>query len=57
MGLSQLRAESVIKSLVSGYGMDGKRLTAHGISSLSPVASNKTEEGRVKNRRVELVEQ
>jgi OOP family OmpA-OmpF porin len=56
MGLSQLRAESVIKSLVSGYGVDGKRLISNGIGPLSPVASNKTEEGRSKNRRVELVE-
>ena len=56
MELSKLRAESVIKSLVS-YGVDGKRLTAHGIGPLSPVASNNTEEGRGKNRRVELVEQ
>jgi OOP family OmpA-OmpF porin len=57
MGLSQLRAESVIKSLVSNYGVDGKRLIPYGIGPLSPVATNKTEEGRGKNRRVELVEQ
>ncbi|RLB07598.1 MAG: DUF4892 domain-containing protein, partial [Deltaproteobacteria bacterium] len=34
-----------------------KRLAAYGVASLAPVASNKTEEGRAKNRRVELVEQ
>jgi hypothetical protein len=32
------------------------RLTPVGVSFASPVASNKTEEGRAKNRRVELVE-
>ncbi len=57
MELSQRRAESVVKALVSKYGVDAKRLTAYGVGPLSPVASNKTEEGRAKNRRVELVEQ
>lgn len=57
MHLSQARADAVIKVLISKYGVDAKRLKAYGIGPLSPVASNKTEEGRVKNRRVELVEQ
>jgi outer membrane protein OmpA-like peptidoglycan-associated protein len=33
------------------------RLRADGVGPLAPVASNKTDEGRAKNRRVELVEQ
>jgi outer membrane protein OmpA-like peptidoglycan-associated protein len=37
--------------------VDGFRLKALGIGPAAPVTSNKTEEGRVKNRRVELVEQ
>jgi OmpA-OmpF porin, OOP family len=36
--------------------VDAKRLTPFGVSFASPVASNKTEEGRAKNRRVQLVE-
>jgi len=33
------------------------RLKSYGVASLSPVASNDNEEGRAKNRRVELVKQ
>lgn len=57
MELSKRRAEAVAKVLAEKYGVDAKRLTAYGVGPLSPVASNKTEEGRAKNRRVELVEQ
>ncbi len=57
MKLSQARAESVVKALVSEYQVDAKRLKPYGVGSLAPVAANKTEEGRAKNRRVELVEQ
>ncbi|MEW6482622.1 MAG: OmpA family protein [bacterium] len=57
MELSQRRAEAVVKALVTKYGVGAKRLKSYGVGSLSPVASNKTEEGRAKNRRVELVEQ
>jgi len=57
MKLSQSRAEAVVKVLVSKYGVDAKRLKSYGVGPLSPVASNETEEGRAKNRRVELVEQ
>ncbi len=57
MKLSQARADAVVEELVSKYGVDAKRLKAHGVGPLSPVVSNNTEEGRAKNRRVELVEQ
>jgi len=57
MKLSQARADAVVKTLTSKYGIDSKRMRAYGVASLAPVASNKTEEGRAKNRRVELVEQ
>jgi outer membrane protein OmpA-like peptidoglycan-associated protein len=57
MELSKLRAEAVAKALISRHGIDSKRLHPDGVGPLSPVASNKTEEGRAKNRRVELVEQ
>ncbi len=52
--LSQKRAESVKKWLV-GKGVDGKRLEAKGWGDGKPVADNRTDDGRAKNRRVELV--
>jgi OOP family OmpA-OmpF porin len=55
--LSQRRAEAIVNSLVSRYGIEQRRLTPQGLGFQSPIASNKTEEGRAKNRRVELVEQ
>lgn len=55
--LSQKRAESVFKALAADYKIDAKRLSAKGIASYSPVASNDADTGREKNRRVELVKQ
>ncbi len=57
MDLSKRRAEAVVEALVSKYDVDAKRIKAYGVGSLAPVASNGTEEGRAKNRRVELVKQ
>jgi OmpA-OmpF porin, OOP family len=54
--LSQRRADAIVLSLVSKQGVDRKRLFPVGVSFASPVATNSTEEGRTKNRRVELVE-
>lgn len=54
--LSQKRAESVVASLSSGHGIDSKRLFPVGVSFAAPVATNTTDQGRAKNRRVELVE-
>lgn len=55
LNLSQKRAEAVVESLNKTHKIPMDRLKAHGVSSLSPVASNSTEEGKAKNRRVELV--
>jgi len=52
--LSEERAKAVMKYLVE-RGVDAKRLQAVGYGLTKPVADNKTEEGRAKNRRVELV--
>ncbi len=51
MKLSQRRAESIVKMLVEKYGIDKSRLTARGYGFARPVATNKTAEGRQKNRR------
>lgn len=56
-GLSQRRAESVVKALSTRHSIDAKRLTPRGLGPLSPVATNRTDEGKAKNRRVEMVEQ
>jgi OmpA-OmpF porin, OOP family len=57
MKLSKDRADAVVNSLVANYGIPAERLKSFGVASLAPIASNATEEGRAKNRRVELVKQ
>jgi OmpA-OmpF porin, OOP family len=52
--LSQERAQAVMAALV-GRGIKADRLTAKGYGQTTPVADNRSEEGRAKNRRVELV--
>jgi outer membrane protein OmpA-like peptidoglycan-associated protein len=54
--LSQARAQSVVNALITQHGIAGARLIPYGAGPYAPVASNKTEDGRAKNRRVELVE-
>jgi OmpA-OmpF porin, OOP family len=52
--LSRQRAESVVRAVV-GTGIDGARLQAAGMGADKPLADNATEEGRARNRRVELI--
>jgi len=56
MGLAESRASAVVKELVTKYKINKNRLTPKGVGPLCPVASNKSKEGKSKNRRVELVE-
>jgi len=56
MKLSTDRATSVVNALVAKYGIAAARLKPCGVASLAPVAPNRTEDGKAKNRRVELVE-
>ena len=52
--LSQRRAEAVRDALV-GAGVDSRRITTFGMGQAQPVASNTTNEGRAKNRRVDVI--
>lgn len=58
-GLSTMRARSVlvflVKALPEGGGLDARNWSAAGYADTDPVASNDTDEGRQRNRRVELV--
>ncbi|MDD5449115.1 MAG: OmpA family protein [Candidatus Omnitrophica bacterium] len=53
--LSTARATSVLHYLVDSGKLNPKKLSAIGYGEYRPVASNDTEEGRQKNRRVEIV--
>lgn len=53
--LSEKRAAAVVAWLASKHGIAAARLAPAGVGPLAPVATNATEEGRAKNRRVELV--
>jgi type VI secretion system protein ImpK len=52
--LSQTRAESVRTMLIQD-GVDAGRLHPEGHAEQEPIASNDTEEGRAKNRRIEFL--
>jgi OOP family OmpA-OmpF porin len=52
--LSQARADSVKKYLVEKYGISPDRISAKGYGYSKPVSSNKTKEGKAKNRRIEV---
>lgn len=53
--LSDRRAEAVADALIQTYGADPARVSADGVGFLAPRATNQTEEGRQKNRRVEVI--
>ena len=57
MGGACLPGEPSSPSPALRVGIDPKRVTPHGDGPLAPVAANITDEGRAKNRRVELVAQ
>jgi outer membrane protein OmpA-like peptidoglycan-associated protein len=55
LDLSRRRAASVVRALTSTYNVPPGRLSSFGCGPYSPVSSNDTDDGRAKNRRVELV--
>jgi outer membrane protein OmpA-like peptidoglycan-associated protein len=55
LALSRQRAQAVTDALVKTYKVDPKRLSAAGVASYAPLASNADDAGRARNRRVELV--
>jgi OmpA-OmpF porin, OOP family len=55
MKVSEARGASLTNTLVAKHGIAASRLAPYGVGPLAPVASNDSEEGRAKNRRVELV--
>jgi len=56
LALSGARSAAVVKALAA-KGIDAKRMGPHGAGPFAPVASNESEAGRARNRRVELVKQ
>lgn len=54
--LSRRRAAAVVNALVADHGIARDRLTPFGAGMAAPAATNTTDDGRAKNRRVELVE-
>jgi outer membrane protein OmpA-like peptidoglycan-associated protein len=57
LDLSKRRAANVAAALVQDYSIAADRLSSEGAGLTQPVASNDTEDGRAKNRRVELIAQ
>jgi outer membrane protein OmpA-like peptidoglycan-associated protein len=55
LDLSRRRAASVVRELTSKYGIAADRLSSFGCGFYAPVASNDSDDGKAKNRRVELV--
>jgi outer membrane protein OmpA-like peptidoglycan-associated protein len=53
--LSKRRAEAVVDVLVNTHKIELQRLRAAGVGMMAPAASNESEGGRGRNRRVELV--
>ena len=53
--LSKRQAAAAKDALAKQFGIAGERLTTNGVSYLAPVSTNTTDDGRAKNRRVELV--
>ncbi len=56
MDLSRRRAAAVVEVLVRDHGVERSRLDPRGVGPLAPTATNRSDDGRAENRRVEVVE-
>lgn len=54
MTLSEQRAEAVWEYLLANMDLAPERITAMGRGESEPIASNETEEDRMKNRRIDV---
>ncbi|OTG83952.1 OmpA family protein [Acinetobacter sp. ANC 4648] len=50
--IAYMRANTVRSQLVTQYGVSPEQVTAEGVGSANPIASNETADGRALNRRV-----
>ena len=50
----QITVQNLLSLILSSKGFQPQRLSAKGFGETKPVADNKTEEGRAKNRRTEM---
>ncbi|HXW59909.1 MAG TPA: OmpA family protein, partial [Myxococcota bacterium] len=55
MHLSEQRAKNIADFLVKLAGINASRVSSVGVGGERPIASNKTEEGRALNRRIEII--
>lgn len=53
--LSEKRATAVKQALTTKFSIDTSRIITAGVGPLAPVSTNKTDAGRQKNRRVEII--
>jgi outer membrane protein OmpA-like peptidoglycan-associated protein len=53
--LSNMRAQSVVRYLAKNFGLNSERLLSEGFGEKRPIADNETDEGRSRNRRVQIV--
>ena len=56
LNLSEARASAVVQKLIDEHGIDEEQILSVGVGSAAPLASNSDEDGRARNRRVEIVE-
>lgn len=54
--LSNARANAVVEKLINEYGVERNQIRSVGVGPASPIFSNATDEGKARNRRVEIVE-